>query len=170
MAAGHLGRRVRRSQGHAREDFSDVALLVPNFVSAATTAISQLIDARISSNQYGSPMNPPSRCMSMAYFRGEPPRKRGERDIRRGPRRSGQRAQASLFGHSAIGGAINSSGISPLTSSRSHTTLICERDRIVARGVLNLPITDHLRSTQWDSENQHGYIRNLNGGTLERWT
>src|SRR5205807_3408820 len=53
--------------------------------------------------------------------------------------------QASLFGHSAIGGAINVIRNEPTDQiTQSYDVGFGERNRVVARGVVNIPFPERL--------------------------
>ena len=153
------------------KDFSDVAMLVPNFVSGSNYGYLRNSSMRgISSNQYGFADESSIAMYVDGVFQGRATAGNSVNaifdvdrvEVVKGP-------QASLFGHSAIGGAINVIRNQPTEEfTQSYDAGFGERDRVVARGVVNVPVTDHLAvRISADSENQHGYITNLNGGRLE---
>jgi len=153
------------------KDFSDVAMLVPNYVSGSNYGYLRNSSMRgISSNQYGFADESSIAMYVDGVFQGRATAGNSVNaifdvdrvEVIKGP-------QASLFGHSAIGGAINVIRNQPTDEfTQSYDAGFGERDRVVARGVVNVPVTDHLAvRISADSENQHGYITNLNGATLE---
>jgi iron complex outermembrane receptor protein len=153
------------------KDFSDIALLVPNFVSGSNYGYLRNSSMRgISSNQYGFADESSIAMYVDGVFQGRATAGNAvnavydiERiEVVKGP-------QASLFGHSAIAGAINMIRNQPTDSlSQSYDVGLGERSRVLLRGVVNLPATDTLAVRfAVDSEHQDGYITNLNGGKLE---
>jgi iron complex outermembrane receptor protein len=153
------------------KDFSDIALLVPNFVSGSNYGYLRNSSMRgISSNQYGFADESSIAMYVDGVFQGRATAGSGvnaiydiERvEVVRGP-------QASLFGHSAIAGAINMIRNQPTDQfTQSYDLGFGERNRLLVRGVINLPVTNTLAiRIAGDSEHQDGYIRNLNGGKLE---
>jgi iron complex outermembrane receptor protein len=153
------------------KDFSDIALLVPNFVSGSNYGYLRNSSMRgISSNQYGFADESSIAMYVDGVYQGRATAGSGvnaiydiERvEVVRGP-------QASLFGHSAIAGAINMIRNQPTDLfSQSYDVGFGERNRVLLRGVINLPVTNTLAiRIAADSERQDGYITNLNGGKLE---
>ncbi len=153
------------------KDFSDVALLVPNYVSGSNYGYLRNSSMRgISSNQYGFADESSIAMYVDGVFQGRATAGNSVNaifdvdrvEVVKGP-------QASLFGHSAIGGAINVIRNQPTDEfTQSYEVGFGERNRVVARAVVNVPFTEHLAvRVSADSENQHGYVRNLNGGELE---
>jgi iron complex outermembrane receptor protein len=158
------------SDSHIK-DFSDVAMLVPNFVSGSNYGYLRNSSMRgLSSNQYGFADESSIAMYVDGVFQGRATGGMAENaifdvdrvEVVKGP-------QASLFGHSAIAGAINIIQNQPTEElSQSYDLGFGERNRVVLRGVVNVPVTEHLAvRVAADSENQDGYITNLNGGTLE---
>ena len=153
------------------KDFSDVAMLVPNYVSGSNYGYLRNSSMRgISSNQYGFADESSIAMYVDGVFQGRATAGNSVNaifdvdrvEVVKGP-------QASLFGHSAIGGAINVIRNEPTDQfTQSYDVGFGERNRVVARGVVNIPFTERLAvRISADSENQHGYVTNLNGGTLE---
>jgi iron complex outermembrane receptor protein len=153
------------------KDFSDLAMLVPNFVSGSNYGYLRNSSMRgISSNQYGFADESSIAMYVDGVFQGRATAGSSVNavfdvdhvEVVKGP-------QASLFGHSAIAGAINILRNQPTDEfSQSYDLGFGERNRVVARGVVNIPVSEQLAvRIGADSENQDGYIKNLNGGTLE---
>lgn len=153
---------------HQLNNFSDLALFTPGFVSAPDYGYIRNSSIRgISNNQFGFADDPSIAMFVDGVYQG-----RGGTgsqvnalydidhvEVIKGP-------QATLFGRSSIAGAI-----STLTNQPSdHFELsgdfgFGERDRVLVRGVANLPITTDLAVRfAGDIENENGYIRNLAGG------
>jgi iron complex outermembrane receptor protein len=153
------------------KDFSDIAMLVPNFVSGSNYGYLRNSSMRgVSSNQYGFADESSIAMYVDGVFQGRATSGNSENaiydvdrvEVVKGP-------QASLFGHSAIAGAINVIQNQPTDElSQSYDLGFGERTRVVARATVNIPVTDHFAvRIAADSENQDGYITNLNGGRLE---
>lgn len=149
-------------------DFNDLALYTPGFVSAPNYGYIRNSSMRgISNNQFGFADDP-----SIAEFVDGVYQGRGGTgmmvnalydvdrvEIIKGP-------QAALFGRSSIAGAISIINNKPGDRFEADGVLgFGERDRVVARGAINLPLTKDLAvRVAEDFEHQRGYIRNFNGG------
>ena len=153
------------------KDFSDIAALVPNFVSGSNYGYLRNSSMRgISSNQYGFADESSIAMYVDGVYQGRATAGSAVNavydidrvEVVKGP-------QASLFGHSAIAGAINMIRNQPTDIfSQSYDLGFGERSRLFLRGVVNLPLSDTLAlRVAIDSEHQDGYITNLNGGKLE---
>src|SRR6202035_4982137 len=71
--------------------------------------------------------------------------------------------QATLFGRSSIAGAISTILMQPSdTFSAAGDLFAGQRDRLIARGAVNFPVTSNLAiRVAVDSEHQGGFITNL---------
>lgn len=154
-------------ENHLR-DFSDLSKLTPSFTSGANYGYIRNSSMRgISNNQYGFADDP-----SIAMFVDDIYQGRGSTgmqvnalydvdrvEIIKGP-------QATLFGRSSIAGAISTILNQPTDSfSASGDIGVGERKRGLARGAVNFPVTPNLAiRVAVDSENEGGFIKNLNGG------
>ena len=151
------------------ENFADLAKITPGFTAGAAYGFIRNSSMRgISNNQFGFADDPSIAIFTDGVYQG-----RGGTgsivnalydvdrvEILKGP-------QATLFGRSSIGGAINTILNQPLKGVTEGNAEIGlgERDRVVARGALNLPLADALTlRVAGDYEAQDGYIANRNGG------
>ena len=150
-------------------DFADLARLTPGFVSAPNYGFIRNSSMRgISNNQFGFADDPSIAIFTDGVYQG-----RGGTgsivnafydvdrvEIIKGP-------QATLFGRSSIGGAINTILRQPergVTGGDAEIG-IGERGRLIGRGALNLPVTPDLTlRVAGDFEHANGYLRNLSGG------
>jgi iron complex outermembrane receptor protein len=155
-------------ESHLR-DFSDLSLQTPSFTSGTDYGYIRNSSMRgISNNQYGFADDP-----SIAMYVDDIYQGRGASgmqvnalydidrvEIIKGP-------QATLFGRSSIAGAISTILLQPKdTFSASGDFGAGQRDRLIARGTLNIPVTSNLAiRVAVDSEHQGGFITNLNGGS-----
>ena len=151
------------------ENFADLARLTPGFVSAPNYGFIRNSSMRgISNNQFGFADDPSIAIFTDGVYlgRGGTGSQVGafydvERvEIIKGP-------QATLFGRSSIGGAINTILNQPVAGQLAGNLELGagERSRRLARGAVNLPVTDTLTlrvAGNYDSID--GYLRNLNGG------
>ena len=154
-------------ESHLR-DFSDLSLQTPSFTSGADYGYIRNSSMRgISNNQYGFADDP-----SIAMFVDDVYQGRGATgmqvnalyDINRVEVIKGP--QATLFGRSSIAGAISTILVQPADSfSASGDLGAGQRNRLVAVGAVNFPITPDLAiRVAVDREKQRGFITNLNGG------
>jgi len=153
-------------ESHLR-DFSDLSLLTPSFTAGTDYGYIRNSSMRgISNNQYGFADDP-----SIAMYVDDVYQGRGSSgmqvnalydidrvEIIKGP-------QATLFGRSSIAGAISIIAAQPTdTFSASGDLGAGQRDRLIARGAVNFPVSSNLAiRVAVDSENQGGFITNLNG-------
>jgi iron complex outermembrane recepter protein len=154
-------------ESHLR-DFSDLSLQTPSFTSGTDYGYIRNSSMRgISNNQYGFADDP-----SIAMYVDDIYQGRGASgmqvnalydidrvEVIKGP-------QATLFGRSSIAGAISTILVQPSdTFSASGDLGAGQRDRLIARGAVNFPVTPNLAiRVAVDSEHQGGFITNLNGG------
>src|SRR5882762_2271972 len=154
-------------ESHLR-DFSDLSLQTPSFTSGADYGYIRNSSIRgISNNQYGFADDP-----SIAMYVDDIYQGRGATgmqvnalydidrvEVIKGP-------QATLFGRSSIAGAISTILVQPSdTFSASGNFGAGQRNRLIAEGAVNFPITPNLAiSVALDREKQRGFITNLNGG------
>ena len=154
-------------ESHLR-DFSDLSLQTPSFTSGADYGYIRNSSMRgISNNQYGFADDP-----SIAMFVDDVYQGRGATgmqvnalydidrvEVIKGP-------QATLFGRSSIAGAISTILVQPGdVFSASGDFGAGQRDRLIARGAVNFPVTPNLAiRVALDRERQSGFITNLNGG------
>ena len=151
------------------ENFADLAKITPGFTAGAAYGFIRNSSMRgISNNQFGFADDPSIAIFTDGVYQG-----RGGTgsivnalydvdrvEILKGP-------QATLFGRSSIGGAINTILNQPVKGVTEGNAEIGlgERDRAVARGALNLPLADALTlRVAGDYEAEDGYIANRNGG------
>lgn len=150
------------------KDFSELAKFTPGFVSGSNYGFIRNSSMRgISNNQFGFADDP-----SIAMFVDNVYQGRGGTgsqvnalydlsrvEIVKGP-------QATLFGRSSIGGAISILENQPIDKFEANALLgVGERSRLVARGVVNVPLAPKLAlRLALNSEDQDGYITNTNGG------
>lgn len=150
------------------KDFSELAKFTPGFVSGSNYGFIRNSSMRgISNNQFGFADDP-----SIAMFVDNVYQGRGGTgsqvnalydisrvEIVKGP-------QATLFGRSSIGGAISILENQPIDKFEANALLgVGERSRLVARGVVNVPLAPKLAlRVAVNSEDQDGYITNTNGG------
>jgi iron complex outermembrane receptor protein len=154
-------------ESHLR-DFSDLSLQTPSFTSGADYGYIRNSSMRgISNNQYGFADDP-----SIAMFVDDVYQGRGATgmqvnalydidrvEVIKGP-------QATLFGRSSIAGAISTILVQPSdTFSASGNFGAGQRNRLIAEGAVNFPVTPNLAiRVALDREKQRGFISNLNGG------
>jgi iron complex outermembrane receptor protein len=154
-------------ESHLR-DFSDLSLQTPSFTSGTDYGYIRNSSMRgISNNQYGFADDP-----SIAMYVDDIYQGRGASgmqvnalydidrvEIIKGP-------QATLFGRSSIAGAISTILVQPTDIFSAAGDLGAgQRDRLIARGAANFPVTSNLAiRVAVDSEHQGGFITNLNGG------
>ncbi len=151
------------------ENFADLARITPGFVSAPNYGFIRNSSLRgISNNQFGFADDPSIAIFTDGVYQG-----RGGTgsivnalydvdrvEIIKGP-------QATLFGRSSIGGAINTILNQPLKGVTAADLEVGygERARIETRGALNVPLTDGLTlRVAGDYSSINGYLRNLDGG------
>ena len=151
------------------ENFADLAQLTPGFVSSPNYGFIRNSSMRgISNNQFGFADDPSIAVFTDGVYQG-----RGGTgsivnalydvdrvEIVKGP-------QATLFGRSSIGGAINTILNQPVKGETlgSVELGIGERERVIARAMGNVPLTPDLTlRIAGNVENEDGYLRNLNGG------
>lgn len=153
---------------HHLNDFSDLALFTPGFVSAPNYGYIRNSSIRgISNNQFGFADDPSIAMYVDGVYQG-----RGGSgmqvnalydvdhvEVVKGP-------QATLFGRSSIAGAISTVTNQPSDHFEAIGDLgFGERDRVVARAVTNLPVSPDLAiRLAGDIEHENGYITNLSGG------
>lgn len=150
------------------ENFADLAQLTPGFVSAPNYGFIRNSSMRgISNNQFGFADDPSIAVFTDGVYQG-----RGgtgsivnalydvERvEIIKGP-------QATLFGRSSIGGAINTILNQPVRGETSGSAELGlgERERLLARGTINVPLAPDLTlRVAGNYEHLDGYLKNLAG-------
>jgi iron complex outermembrane recepter protein len=152
------------------ENFADLARITPGFVSAPNYGFIRNSSMRgISNNQFGFADDPSIAIFTDGVYQG-----RGgtgsivnalydvERvEVIKGP-------QATLFGRSSIGGAINTILNQPAKGESFGNVEfgLGERDIIVGRAAANVPLTENLTlRIAGHAENRGGYLTNLNGNS-----
>lgn len=150
-------------------DFADLARITPGFVSSPNYGFIRNSSMRgIANNQFGFADDPSIAVFTDGVYQG-----RGGTgsivnafydvarvEITKGP-------QATLFGRSSIGGAINTILNQPEQGKTAFSGElgVGERSRKLVRGALNLPLADSLTlRVAGDYEDDDGYLTNLQGG------
>jgi len=154
-------------ESHLR-DFSDLSLQTPSFTSGADYGYIRNSSMRgISNNQYGFADDPSIAMYVDDVYQGRAATGMQVNalydidrvEIIKGP-------QATLFGRSSIAGAISTILVQPTdTFSASGDFGAGQRNRLIAEGAVNFPVTPNLAiRVALDREKQRGFITNLNGG------